>query len=222
MNLKRAIFSQPEMHWTWSCLETTLVATGSTQVVWEATHLISPWKVRQMPQIIVGLPLDHTLSPQCPAVLIIWGGAGHECLGSWNLLRGRWVFAVTRRMRGVRGREWRLLRRYCAWPPVYAQLLRGEIFNASTAEWLSYWLTSCSAEWVEEWTALTACLAPMPSSSEEGVETLQAWIQTVYSYTWRCIDVAVKRLAGSVSIVMVSLNIMFNKRGKRRGLMRLV
>lgn len=83
------------------------------------------------------------------------------------------------------------------------------------------WVTDWFPAWLNEWRKknglyLKHALTSMPRLAQEGDETLQAWIQTVYSYTQRCTDVAVKCLAGSVSIVMQSLNIMFIKSGKRR------
>lgn len=66
---KKRCYLQCKIHWTFRCLETLMIATSPTQVVCAATHLIFPWKVRQMPQIIVGLPLDRTFPP---GVLPCW------------------------------------------------------------------------------------------------------------------------------------------------------
>lgn len=193
------------MRWTFSCPETVMIATASTQVVRATTHLIYPWKVRQMPQIIVGLPLDRTLSPSV-TMLIFRGGAGHEWIGSWTLCRG------------TKDVRWQREGCFSSSGGLCSATVKRYLNVGAVTERQSQWLTSCSAEWVKEWTVLTAFLASTPRLAQEGDDTLQAWIQTVYSYTWRCIDGAVKCLTGSASVVMLSLNIMFIKGRKRRGL----
>lgn len=115
-----------------------------------------------MPEIIVGLPLDRTLPP---SVLPCWLSKVVQVM---NVCAAGIYWAATELccdMQDVRRKRWRTKAASVIWPPVYVQPLWGEILMPALTEWLSYWLTFCPAEWLREWTVLTACLAPLPSLS---------------------------------------------------------
>lgn len=160
------------MRWTFNCSQTQMLAAASAQAARAATHLISPWKVRQMPQIIVGLPLDRTPPRR---VFPCW-------LSEALQVRSVRAAGIYRRMWGVRGTGRKLVRSDWLWPAAAGwERKRSEASLSSSA------------------------LVPLLS----GAETLRTWIQSHR----RCIDAAVECLAGWVSTAVLSLNIMFIKRG---------
>lgn len=116
-------------------LETPIIAAGTG--VPAAGRSIFPWKVRQMSQIIVGLPLDRTPG-KCLTVLIIWVGAGHESPGGWNPSGSRWDL-----LRRESWRERGLLRWSWIWPPKAMLSACQRWPNDWVIDRLPAWLSTC-------------------------------------------------------------------------------